>query len=261
MRDKSEAIEAGFRMSLAGRVATLTLDRPPLNILNITTCRALHAALQDLAARDEVGVLVVAGAGKAFCAGVDVAEHEASLAPIMLQAFHAFCRALLDFPRPTIARVHGPALGGGCEVALCCDLAVSGASAKVGLPEITLGLFPPVAAVLLPRLAGRRAAAEAILWGDALPAASALRLGLVSEVVPDDRLDARVTERAGRAAQLSGSALRLAREALRRGAEGPPEAALQRVERVYLEDLMRTRDAGEGLKAFLEKRPPIWSQR
>jgi len=261
MRDKMEADDAGFRVSIADRVATLTLDRPPLNILNIRTCRALHGALQDLGARAEVGVLVVAGAGKAFCAGVDVGEHEASLAPIMLHAFHAICRALLDFPRPTIARVHGAALGGGCEVALCCDLAVAGASAKIGLPEITLGLLPPVAAVLLPRLAGRRAAAEAILWGEALPAESALRLGLVSEVVPDDRVDARVAERAGRAARLSGAALRLARKALRQGAEGPPEAALQRVERVYLDELMRTADAGEGLKAFLEKRPPIWRQR
>jgi cyclohexa-1,5-dienecarbonyl-CoA hydratase len=179
----------------------------------------------------------------------------------MLHAFHAVCRALLDFPHPTIARVHAAALGGGCEVVLCCDLAVAGASAKLGLPEITLGVFPPLAAVLLPRLAGRRAAVEAVLCGEVLPAESALRLGLLSEVVPDDRLDERIAARAARLTGLSGAALRLARRALRRGAEGPLEGALKDVEDIYLKELMRTEDANEGLKAFLEKRQPSWRHR
>ena len=144
---------------------------------------------------------------------------------------------------------------------LSCDVAVAGASAKLGLPEITLGVFPPVAAVLLPRLAGRRAAAEAVLWGEILPAEAALRLGLVSEVVPDDRLDGRVAERAARVTGLSAAALRLARKALHRGALGPPEEALKDVEEIYLRDLMRTEDATEGLKSFLEKRPPSWRHR
>src|SRR5262245_17880856 len=216
---------AGFRLRVAGRVATLTLDRPPLNVLTIASSQALHEAVHRLSSADDVGVLILEGAGKAFSAGVDVGEHRAGTAATMLHAFHAFCRSLLDFPRPTIARVHGPALGGGCEVVLCCDLAVAGASATLGLPEITLGVFPPLAAMLLPRLSGRRAAAEAILWGEVLPAEAAQRLGLVSETVPDERLDEVVARRAARSTQLSGTALRLARRAIRRGPVGACEEA------------------------------------
>jgi cyclohexa-1,5-dienecarbonyl-CoA hydratase len=261
MNESRQETSHGFRLAVAERVATLTLDRPPLNVLTIAACRSLYEALHRLSASDQVGVLVVAGAGRAFSAGVDVAEHRPETASSMLHAFHAVCRALLDFPHPTIARVHGAALGGGCEVVLCCDLAVAGASAKLGLPEISLGVFPPVAAVLLPRLAGRRAAAEAVLWGEILPAESALRLGLVSEVVPDDRLDERIAQRTARLTGMSATALRLARRALRRGAEGPLEGALKDVEEIYLNELMRSEDASEGLKAFLEKRPPSWRHR
>jgi cyclohexa-1,5-dienecarbonyl-CoA hydratase len=251
----------GFRVSVEKRVATLTFDRPPLNVLDIATCRALAEAVHGLAGLDDVGVLVVAGHGKAFSAGVDVGEHRPATVTAMLHSFHDFCRGLLEFPRPTIACVHGAALGGGCEVVLCCDVAVAGESAKIGLPEIALGVFPPLAAALLPRIAGRRAAAEAILWGDTWPAGEALRLGLLSEVVPDQRLAERVSARAARVAQLSSAALRQARMALRRGAAGLLDEALPAVEEIYLNDLMRTEDAGEGLQAFLEKRPPVWRHR
>jgi len=261
MREKELQTGRGFRLTIVERVATLTLDLPPLNVLDIAACRSLNETLHGLSALDEVGVLVVAGAGKAFSAGVDVGEHRAESAATMLHAFHAFCRTLLDFSRPTLARVHGAALGGGCEVVLCCDVAVAGASARLGLPEVTLGVIPPVAAVLLPRLAGRRAAAEAVLWGEVLPAEAALRLGFVSEVVPDDRLDERVAQRAASVTRLSAAAMRIARKALRRGAVGQPEEALKDVEEIYLQELMRTEDATEGLKAFLEKRPPSWRHR
>ncbi|HKQ98015.1 MAG TPA: enoyl-CoA hydratase/isomerase family protein, partial [Candidatus Polarisedimenticolia bacterium] len=128
----------GFRVTVEKRIATLTIDRPPVNVLDIQTCRSLAGAVHGLAGLDDVGVLIVEGCGKAFSAGVDVGEHQAPTAEAMLQAFHAFCRGLLDFPRPTIARVHGPALGGGCEVVLSCDLSVASESATLGLPEIGL---------------------------------------------------------------------------------------------------------------------------
>jgi cyclohexa-1,5-dienecarbonyl-CoA hydratase len=261
MSHKGAETGPGFRLRVAGRVATLTLDRPPLNVLTIASCRALHEAVHRLSSMEDVGALVVEGAGKAFSAGVDVGEHSKGTVAAMLDAFHAFCHSLLDFPRPTIARVHGPALGGGCEVVLCCDLAVAAASATLGLPEITLGVFPPLAAMLLPRLSGRRAAAEAILWGEVLPAEAAQRLGLVSETVPDQRLDEIVAQRAARCSQLSGAALRLAGRAIRRGAVGTCEEALKDIEAIYLQELMRTEDATEGLNAFLEKRPPSWKHR
>lgn len=251
----------GFDLAVKDRVARLTLRRPPLNILNIETCRALATALRGLAARADVGVLVVAAEGRSFSAGVDIGEHLPPKAVQSLRSFHAVCRALLAFPRPTVARVHGDALGGGLEIVLCCDVAIASYSARLGLPEIGLGVFPPLAATLLPRVAGRRAAAEAILWGEALPAERALRLGFVSEVVPSVELDAAVQSRARRVASLSGAAVALARRALLRGAEGPIEPALRAVESTYLKRLLRSRDAREGLEAFLDKRPPAWKHR
>jgi len=251
----------GFEVTVKERVARLTLRRPPLNILDIATCLGLAAALRGLARRPDVGALVLSAEGRSFSAGVDIGEHLPPNAVRSLRSFHAVCRALLLFPRPTIARVHGDALGGGLELVLCCDVAVASASARLGLPEIGLGVFPPLAASLLPRLAGRRAAAEAILWGEALRAEQGLRLGFVSEVVPAADLDAAVERRARRVASLSGAATALARRAILRGAEGPFGPALAAVESIYRRRLLGTRDAREGLDAFLEKRPPSWRHR
>lgn len=250
----------GFDIAVRDRVARLTLRRPPLNILDIPLCRSLTTALRDLARRRDVGVLVVAAEGRSFSAGVDIGEHLPPKAVESLRSFHAVCRALLTFPRPTVARVHGDAYGGGLEIVLCCDVAVASASARLGLPEIGLGVFPPLAAALLPRIAGRRAAAEAVLWGEAMPAERGLRLGLVSEVTPAADLDAVVERRARRVASLSGAAVALARSALLRGAEGSFAASLTSVEGIYRR-LLRTRDAIEGLEAFLGKRPPAWRHR
>ncbi|HZN04657.1 MAG TPA: enoyl-CoA hydratase-related protein [Candidatus Polarisedimenticolia bacterium] len=250
----------GFEIAVRERVARLTLRRPPLNILDIVLCRAIAGALRDLARRRDVGVLLLAAEGRSFSAGVDIGEHLPPKAAASLRSFHSVCRALLTFPRPTVARVHGDALGGGLELVLCCDVAVASSSARLGLPEIGLGVFPPLAAALLPRIAGRRAAAEAILWGEAMPAERGLRLGLVSEVVPAADLDAVVERRARRVASLSGAAVALARSAMLRGAEGSFAASLTSVEGIYRR-LLRTRDAVEGLQAFLQKRPPDWRHR
>ncbi len=260
-RDVRAPVRPAFHLGVGRRIATLTFDRPPLNVLDIKTLREMTAALKRVVEREDVGVLVLAGAGKAFSAGVDVGEHRPQTVESMIHAFHDFCRSILEFPRPTLARVHGPALGGGCEVVLCCDTAVAAASARLGQPEIALGVFPPLAAVLLPRLAGRAAAARTVLWGEVFPAETARALGLVGEVVSDESLEARIEELAARAAGLSSRALALARQALRRGAEGPLEEALRAVETIYLDDLMKTEDAAEGLNAFLEKRPPSWRHR
>ena len=253
-------IPPGFSIAVKERVARLTLRRPPLNILDIATCRALAQTLRALARRPDVGVLLLAAEGRSFSAGVDIGEHLPPKAAASLLSFHAVCRAILAFPRPTVARVHGDALGGGLEIVLCCDVAVASAQARLGLPEIGLGVFPPLAAALLPRIAGRRAAAEAILWGELLPAQRALRLGLVSEVTPAADLDAAVEARARRVASLSGAAVALARRAMLRGAEGSFAASLASVEAIYRK-VLRTKDAIEGLEAFLEKRPPAWRHR
>ena len=248
----------GFEVTVRERVARLTLMRPPLNILDIALCRALATALRELARRRDVGVLLLAAEGRSFSAGVDIGEHLPPKAAASLRSFHAVGRALLEFPRPTVARVHGDAYGGGLELVLCCDVAIASTAARLGLPEIGLGVFPPLAAALLPRIAGRRAAAEAILWGEAMPAERGLRLGFVSEVSSAADLDHVVDRRVKRVASLSSAAVALARQAIRRGADGPLDAALRAVETIYLQKLLKSRDAREGLEAFLQKRPPRW---
>src|SRR5262249_56804289 len=123
---------AGFEVSMKERVARLTLRRPPLNILDIETCLGLEAALRGLAGRADVGVLVLAADGRSFSAGVDIGQHLPPKARRSLRSFHAVCRALLEFPRPTVARVHGDALGGGLELVLCCDVAIASSAARLG---------------------------------------------------------------------------------------------------------------------------------
>src|SRR5262249_41472324 len=132
------APESGYEVTVEARVATLTLHRPPLNVLDIALCRTLTRTVHGLAGLDEVRVLVRTGAGKACSAGAAVGGHRPATASDSLRAFHELCRSILDFPRPTIARVHGAALGGGCELVLACDLAVASASARLGQPEILL---------------------------------------------------------------------------------------------------------------------------
>jgi methylglutaconyl-CoA hydratase len=244
------------------------LDRPERrNAFDAELIEAVHEAFASFAAEDSLRAVLLAGRGASFCAGADLdwmrasgeLTHERNVADAQRAA--AMFAAVDSCPVPVVARVHGAALGGGCEVVLSCDLSIAAESATLGLPEIGLGVFPPLAAVLLPRTVGRCAAAEALLLGETLPAAEAVRLGLCGDVVPDAELDARVAAKAARAAALSGTSLRRARKALRRGAVGPLDDALRAVEEIYLNELMRTADATEGLQAWIEKRPPHWRHR
>jgi cyclohexa-1,5-dienecarbonyl-CoA hydratase len=241
-------------------IATLTLDRPPVNVLNIAMLRQLQVALEELAGDEAVRVLVLEAEGKLFSAGVDVADHTAEKVGEMIPLFDAVCRHLAAFRSPTIAAVHGHALGGGCELVLCCDLSVMSEAAKIGQPEIHLGVFAPVAAMRLPYLTGYATAAELLFSGRNLNAQDALSAGLVSEVVPAADVKARAQKRAAHLAGMSGAALSICKKALNIGfgawAQAQPE-----MERLYLEELMETADAQEGLEAFVEKRAPVWAHR
>lgn len=240
-------------------VRYVTLARPPLNILDIATIGALHDALAPLRSRSDVKALVLRSAvDGAFSAGVDVAAHAPDEAPEMLRAFHAVFRLLDVLPQATVAAVDGQCLGGGCELAVFCDVVLATARSRFGQPEIDVGCFPPVASVVLPRIAGR-AAAELILGGVPISAAEALRAGLVSRVVDDaDREAVRCAERI---ADKSAAALALARRALRRGGHGPFGEALDAVEAIYRNELLAKEDAAEGVRAFMEKRRPRWKDR
>jgi cyclohexa-1,5-dienecarbonyl-CoA hydratase len=239
------------------RTAWITLDRPPVNILNIEMMEALNAALDR--ALPKCDYLVFQGAGvKAFCAGADVADHTPKRVEKMLTAFHAIFRRLAQADCLKIAAVHGYCLGGGMELATFCDFVLATESAQFGQPEINLGCFPPVALVMLPPLIGTRAAAHLMLTGHQISATEAHRLGLVTRVVPDHELPAAVDALLEELRALSPSVLHLTRKTFWNLHSADFVAQLEEAERVYLSELMQTHDAQEGIRAFIEKRKPVW---
>ena len=255
------ALERTFvRMEREGPRARLVLDRPPLNVLHLPMLEALDAALAELGDDPAVKLLVLTGAGRAFCAGAEVGDHLPERVEGMLALFHRVVRRLLSLGFPTLAAVNGVALGGGCELLLACDLAVARADAKLGQPEIRLGVFPPVAAALLPGLVGRRRALELVLTGRTLDAAEAKAIGLVTEVAAPEAFDAVVEGVAERLLASSGPVLRLAKRAVLEAGALPADDGIARAEAIYLRELMRLDDPREGLAAFLEKREPAWKE-
>ena len=239
------------------RTAWVTLDRPPLNILNIAMMESLDVALGRALPKSDIVIFQGAGV-QAFCAGADVADHTPKRVGRMLSAFHAVFRRLAAAECLTIAAVHGYCLGGGMELATFCDLVLATQSAQFGQPEIKLGCFPPVALVTLPCLIGMQAAAHLILTAHQINATEAHRLGLVSRVVPDDGLPAAVDALLDELRALSPSVLRLTRKTLARLHSPDFLAQLDEAERLYLSELIETHDAQEGIRAFLEKRKPVW---
>lgn len=243
-----------------GGIGRLVLDRPPVNVLNLATMEALQSALADAAADPGLKVLAVSGAGRAFSAGVDVADHTADRVTRMLELFHGAVRQLMALEVPVVALVHGAALGGGCELAIACDMILARDDLKLGQPEIQLAVFPPVAAALLPRLIGRQRALDLILTGRTIDAAEALQMGLVSRVLGVTEFEAGTASVLADLASRSGPALRLAKRAVADGEGLPFGPALARAEALYLTDLMRLPDAHEGIAAFMEKRSPVWKE-
>jgi cyclohexa-1,5-dienecarbonyl-CoA hydratase len=239
-------------------VATLTLNRTPLNVLNIEMMEEINTYLEELRKEKSLKLLVVQAAGKAFSAGVDVGEHLGDLVYKMIEVFHKMFRLMEDLKVPSIAVVNGAALGGGCELALYCDMVIATERSKFGQPEIQVGVFPPIAALIFPRMIGRKKALELVLSGDTLSAQEALTLGLVNKVVPEASLADEVNGFIEKFKKLSGVVLKLAKEATLAGLNDDVDKGLKIIEKIYLERLMKTNDALEGLKAFLEKRKPTW---
>ena len=230
----------------------LTLKRPPLNVVNIAMLREMCAALEAAAQDESLRVLVLRAEGKLFSAGVDVADHTADKVREMIPLFDGVCAALADFPTPTLAVVQGHALGGGCELALCCDLVIANENANFGQPEIKLAAIAPIAALKLPGLIGARRAAEMLFTGETLGADEAARVGLVNRAVPVGEFESVVEQYVAKLRGLSASALRVCKKAIRLGNHLPA------MEQLYLGELMSLEDAHEGVQAFIEKREPIW---
>lgn len=259
----SEAAKGPVRVEREGVIARITLDRPPVNVLDLEGLRALNAVLGDVAADTTLKVVVLSGAGRAFCAGMEVADHTADRVPAVLPVFHEAVRSLSRLPMPVVAAVHGAALGGGCELLLACDVVLARADAKLGQPEIRLGVFPPVAVAALARVTGPIRARDLILSGRSVDAAEALQMGLVSRVFEAADFEAGVEDYVATLASLSGPVLRLTKRVLAEAAESPERpflGTLRRMESAYLEELMALDDASEGIAAFLEKRPPEWRE-
>ncbi|NIM93057.1 MAG: enoyl-CoA hydratase [Anaerolineales bacterium] len=244
-------------------VARVTLNKPPLNVLDIAMMREITLALEDLIDDASVKVLVFDAAedSKAFSAGVDVSEHTADLVDEMIEVFHRIFRLLDSLEMPTVAVVQRAALGGGCELALFCDMVIASEKASFGQPEIQVGVFPPIAVVALPDIIGPKKAMEMVLTGERISAAEAERIGLANIVVPPDELPAAAEEFVSKLASLSGAVLRLTKRAARMANTKPFSERLSAVEELYLGPLMQTKDANEGLAAFMEKRAPVWKDK
>lgn len=241
-----------------GRVA-LVIDRPRGNVLTRETLTELGEAIAVARADRVLRLLTIEGAGPDFSFGASVEEHRAASVGPTLAALHAVIRDLLDLPAPTAAIVRGRCLGGGLEVVLACDLVFAEAGATLGVPEVSLGVFPPAAAALLPARIGASRAAGVILSGGSRPAAWWRDAGLVECVADPGMLAAEVdawyaAACARRSAVALGHAAQAARLTLRRAVL----PALEELEHQYLDGLMASADAGEGIEAFLDKRAPRW---
>ena len=242
-----------------GPAARLVINRPPLNILDLASLPELRRALST--ALDDPGVHLVefTGAGeRAFCAGTDIRDHTPERAPEMLREFHGLIREVLGARCPTVAIVRGHCLGGGMELAIACDFILAASSARFAQPEIKVGAIPPVAAVLLPKLIPEKKALEMILTGEPISGEEALRLGLVNRAVPDAALEEEARQFSGQLLKQSPAIVGLARKTARLESRQAFEEALRETERIYLEELVHTEDASEGIQAFLEKRTPKW---
>lgn len=250
------------RLEKAGRVISITLDRPPLNVMDIALLRELDAVLATCASEPVVDVVVVRGAGqRAFSAGVDIKDHTREKVPEMLEVMHGALRKLLALPQVTIALVQGVCLGGGCELASCCDFILAAENSSFATPEIMVGCYPPVALARFSSLIGYRRAADLILTGRSLAAEEALSMGLISRVAPQGQTEKALAALLDELLGKSGAVLRVTLKGLRELSLRGFADALQRAEQIYCDELLRTEDIEEGVRAFLAKREPRWTHR
>jgi cyclohexa-1,5-dienecarbonyl-CoA hydratase len=249
-----------IHFSLTDRIARIELARPPLNVLTMAGMQEINRAIEATTReRGVCAVLLAAAAGsRAFSAGVDISEHRGSTVYRMLTTFHDIFRGLEELGKPVVAAVDGPALGGGCELVAFADLVIASERATFAQPEIKVGVFPPFAAVFLPQVIGPKRAAEMIFTGAQLNARTAAAWGLVSYVVAPEQLAAKTEEVLQNLRAMSAASLEMARRALHLNATLDFREMLQRVERLYLEQLMAMEDPEEGIAAFIEKRKPVW---
>ena len=239
-------------------IARIVLNNPPVNVIDIPMMDELAEALNEIETQPDIAILIISGSQRAFSAGVDVAAHTPDKVEQMLNKFHGVIRALVGSKKVSIAAVHGVCLGGGAELAMVCDLAYTSELATWGFPEIKLGCYPPVAVTALTALVGQKHAADLVLTGRSITGREAATIGLANSVAPEVDLEHVVQDAVHHLTQLSSAALAITKKAIYAWDAIHFDKGLARAEKIYLDDLMRTEDAREGINAFLEKRSPVW---
>jgi cyclohexa-1,5-dienecarbonyl-CoA hydratase len=246
-------------VEFAPPLARVVLRNAPLNVIDIPMMEELTAELEEIEARPDVSVVVLSGEGKGFSAGVNVADHTPDKIEQMLGRFHGVIRALVSSKKVTIAVVRGHCLGGGAELAMVCDVAYTAASSAWGFPEIKLGCYPPVACTALAALVGQKRVSELILTGRTIDGTEAAEIGLATRAFADEDLISAVDKTVQELVHLSSTSLALTKKAIYAWDAMHFDKGLARAEKIYLEELMKTADAHEGIRAFMEKREPRWS--
>jgi cyclohexa-1,5-dienecarbonyl-CoA hydratase len=250
---------ARLKVDISSPVARIALNNPPLNVIDIPMMEELAQALAEIEALPEISVIVHSGEGLVFSAGVDVAAHTPDKVGEMLLKFHTVVRALVASKKVTVAAVHGHCLGGGAELAMVCDIVYTAATAQWGFPEIKLGCYPPVACAALAALVGHKRAAELVLTGRTISGFESEAIGLATRSVPEAELANVVDEVLRELQRLSPAALAVTKKAFYAWDAIHFDKGLAKAEKIYLEELMRTADAEEGIRAFMEKREPKWA--
>jgi cyclohexa-1,5-dienecarbonyl-CoA hydratase len=250
---------ARLNVEVNSPIARITLINPPLNIIDLPMMLEFRQALGELESRPDISTIVFQGDSRAFSAGVDVKAHLPDQIHEMLASFHAVIRAIVASRKVTIAAVRGSCLGGGAELAAVCDMVYTARDASWGFPEIKLGCYPPVATVVLATLIGQKRAAEVILTGRQFSGDEAAAMGLATRSVAAEELESIVERTLAELRQLSPVALAHAKKAIYAWDAIHFDKGLARAEKIYLEELISTADAREGIIAFLDKRPPKWT--
>jgi cyclohexa-1,5-dienecarbonyl-CoA hydratase len=250
-------------LQITETVARLTLNRPPYNVLTKDMMDEIAKAIESLHEQPGIRALVIQASKEctAFSAGVAVEDSRPDRAFQTLEAFQRVFNSMLEISKPVVTVVNGPAIGGGCELAALGDMIVATPKARFAQPEIRLGVYPPLAAVILPYAIGHKRSLEMILTGEPLSATEAARLGLVNRLVPEDKLEEEVEKVLGRVTAQSAPVLEMAKKVLYQTIGLPLSEALRKSADIYLNQLMDLSDAQEGLRAAVEQRKPVWKDK
>ena len=259
-RRKPEEFEF-VKFSAEGGVARITLNRPEHNLLNEGMLREISDGIAYAGEREDLKLLVLDSACKIFCGGIDIGEYTSQRVFQMLDAFHGAFASMLDVGKPVVCVVNGPAIGGGAELAAFGDLVIASPKARFAQPEITIGVFPPLASTILPYLVGPKVALELVLTGEAVTAERALELGMINRLVPEAQLEQTVNELVSRISGHSGPVLAVAKKAILGGMGLSLREGMKKSADIFLNELYKLEDSQEGLRALVEKRKPNWKNR